>query len=354
MEIKEQIKEIKQSFRLMMDGMVAASMRNKGVDYKLNWGATLPRLKAKAEEIGQNYDLAIALWKENVRECKILATMLMPAEKMLPEVADIWMEQTDCQEIAEQATFNLYQYLPYAPEKAYTWIASDKELYQLCGFHILSRLFMNHQEPNERGINEFIDQALAALQGDSLIVKKAAMNAVMRFAELGLVYERLAKSAVERLLDNYLEMNNHRKTPERYSILRAVYSIHGHFTIDELKARLDKEMDFPVSRATLYNTLNLFLSLRLVIRHRFQGSTKYEACYDNQSHCHQICSQCGKVTEIKSPEIIAAVESLQLKRFRKDGFTLYIYGICSTCQAKSAKRKKATKKKSNNKNTAEK
>ena len=162
-------------------------------------------------------------------------------------------------------------------------------------------------------------------------------------------------SAVERLLDNYLEMNNHRKTPERYSILRAVYSIQGHFTIDELKARLDKEMDFPVSRATLYNTLNLFLSLRLVIRHRFPGSTKYEACYDNQSHCHQICSQCGKVTEIKSPEIIAAVESLQLKRFRKDGFALYIYGICSTCQAKSAKRKNATKKKeSNNKNTAEK
>ena len=161
-------------------------------------------------------------------------------------------------------------------------------------------------------------------------------------------------SAVERLLDNYLEMNNHRKTPERYSILRAIYSINGHFTIDELKARLAKDMDFPVSRATLYNTLNLFMSLRLVIRHRFQGSTKYEACYDNQSHCHQICSVCGKVTEIKSPEIIAAVESLQLKRFRKDGFTLYIYGICSACQLKSAKRNKSTLKKSNNKNTAEK
>ena len=70
-------------------------------------------------------------------------------------------------------------------------------------------------------------------------------------------------SAVERLLDNYLEMNNHRKTPERYSILRAVYSIHGHFTIDELKARLDKEMDFPVSRATLYNTLSGIVSKAL-------------------------------------------------------------------------------------------
>ena len=160
-------------------------------------------------------------------------------------------------------------------------------------------------------------------------------------------------SAVERLLDNYLEMNNHRKTPERYSILRAIYSINGHFTIDELKARLAKEMDFPVSRATLYNTLNLFLSLRLVIRHRFQGSTKYEACYDNQSHCHQICSICGKVTEIKSPELIEAVENMHLKRFRKDGFTLYIYGICSACQLKKSKCKKPTGTKSNNKNTTE-
>lgn len=199
MDINTQVKEIKQSFRLMMDGAVAKSMRDKGLDYKLNWGATLPRLRQKADEIGKNYDLAIALWKENVRECKILATMIMPADEVLPGVIDIWMEQTDTQEIAEQATFNLYQYLPYAPMKAYTWMASDKELYQLCGFHILSRLFMNRQEPNERGINEFIDQALAALQGDSIAVRKAAMSALQRFADLGLVYERLAKSALKTI-----------------------------------------------------------------------------------------------------------------------------------------------------------
>jgi 3-methyladenine DNA glycosylase AlkD len=198
MDIQAQVKEIKQSFRQMMDGAVAQSMRNKGVDYKLNWGATLPRLREKADEIGKNYDLAIALWKENVRECKILATMVMPADVVLPEVIDIWMEQMPTQEIAEQAAFNLFQYLPYAPEKAYTWMASDKELYQLCGFHILSRLFMNKQEPNERGINEFIDQAIVALQESSIPVRKAAMACMMRFSELGLVYERIAKSALKQ------------------------------------------------------------------------------------------------------------------------------------------------------------
>lgn len=150
-------------------------------------------------------------------------------------------------------------------------------------------------------------------------------------------------TAVERILDNYLEMNNHRKTPERYTILKAIYTTNGHFTLEELNDRLATELNFPVSRATLYNTINLFLELRLVIRHRFQGSTKYEACYDNNSHCHQICTMCGKVTEVKSPELIMAVESMHLKRFRKDGFTLYVYGVCSSCQTKLTKRKKQEK-----------
>lgn len=198
-QIQERVKDIKQSFRLMMDGKTAQSMRDKGVEYKLNWGASIPMLKEKAEEIGKDYHLAIELWKADVRECKILATMIMPANEILPEVVDLWMEQTVSQEIAEQASFNLYQYLPYAPAKAYQWMASEKELYQLCGFHVLTRLFMNKQEPNERGINEFIDQALAALQGPSMMVRKAAMQSMIRFAELGLVYERMAKSALKSI-----------------------------------------------------------------------------------------------------------------------------------------------------------
>ena len=146
------------------------------------------------------------------------------------------------------------------------------------------------------------------------------------------------------ILDTYLEMNNHRKTPERYTILKAIYNIDGHFTLEELSDKLIKDYGFRVSRATLYNTIKLFMELRLVIRHRFQGSTKYEACVDNSSHSHQICTVCGKVKEVKSQELASAIEDLHLHRFRKDGFTLYIYGICSTCQTKLTKKKRELKK----------
>ena len=152
--------------------------------------------------------------------------------------------------------------------------------------------------------------------------------------------------AVLRILDSYLEVNNHRKTPERYTILKAIYKTEGHFTLDELSERLVKDYNFPVSRATLYNTLKLFLQLRLVVRHRFQEATVYEACYDSMSHSHQICTVCGKVTEVKTPLVSEAIDETHLKRFRKDGYTLYIYGVCSTCQAKLTKMKNKQLKKS--------
>ena len=204
MDIQQKVKEIKQSFHQMMDGATAQSMRQKGLDYKLNWGATLPRLKEMAAELKGDeslslYDLAIALWKEDVREFKILATMLMPPEEILPEVVDIWMEQTTTVELAEQAAFNLYQHLPFAAEKAYLWLSAADDLPQICGYHVLSRLFSRRMEPNERGINEFVDQALTALQSSNPILRKAAMQSLIHFADMGLMYERIARSAIHTI-----------------------------------------------------------------------------------------------------------------------------------------------------------
>ncbi len=87
-DTQQRLKEIKQSFRLMMDGVTAQSMRNKGLDYHLNWGASQAMLRDKADEIGKDHDLAIALWKEDVRECKILATMVMPADTMEEDLVE--------------------------------------------------------------------------------------------------------------------------------------------------------------------------------------------------------------------------------------------------------------------------
>ena len=197
-KVDSKVREIKQNFRFMMNGPASQSMRDKGLDYHLNWGVPFIQLKSMASEIGKDYDLAVALWKENIRECKILATLLMPADKMPQEVAEIWMEQTHSQEMAEMQAFNLYQYVSYAPVIAYRWMASHEDVYQICAYDILGRLFMKGQEPNERGINEFIDQAVTVLKQGSAGVRHAAMNAILRFVELGVVYERVAKSALKR------------------------------------------------------------------------------------------------------------------------------------------------------------
>ena len=197
-KVDSKVREIKQNFRFMMNGPASQSMRDKGLDYHLNWGVPFIQLKSMASEIGKDYDLAVALWKENIRECKILATLLMPADKMPQEVAEIWLEQTHSQEMAEMQAFNLYQYVSYAPVIAYRWMASHEDVYQICAYDILGRLFMKGQEPNERGINEFIDQAVTVLKQGSAGVRHAAMNAILRFVELGVVYERVAKSALKR------------------------------------------------------------------------------------------------------------------------------------------------------------
>lgn len=181
-----------------MNGPASQSMREKGAGYGLNWGVPFTQLRQMAKNLPKDYHLAVALWKENVRECKILATLCMPPAEMPEEVADIWMEQTTTQELAEMQAFNLYQYVSYAPKIAYRWMASGKDLYEICAYSILGRLFMRGIEPNSRGINEFLDQAVAALHSPSSGVRHAAMNAVTRFADLGLVYERMAKTALKR------------------------------------------------------------------------------------------------------------------------------------------------------------
>ena len=201
METNEKLKNIKQSFRLVMNGPASQSMREKGLSYKINWGVPFTTLKEMAAEYGKDYSLAIALFKENIRECKILATMIMPVEKFQADLADVWMEQIDNQEMAEMIAFNLLQYTDYAPAIAYKWIAGANVFYQISGYSILSRLFMNGQEPNDRGRDEYLDQVVTALSGDNTGLKHAALNSVMRFVELGDAFQHAASVTLKGIVE---------------------------------------------------------------------------------------------------------------------------------------------------------
>ena len=199
MDTNEKLKKIKQSFRLMMNGPTSQSMRDRGLEYKINWGVPVPQLRTMASEYGKDSDLAIALFKEDIRECKLLATMIMPPDRMLPDLVDVWMEQICSQEVAEQLAYNLLQYLDFAPSLAYEWIAGSQPIYQLTGYQILARLFMKKREPDERGINEFLDQVEATLTNGDMSVRHAAYNCLLRFCDLGDEYEKIAHKALHHL-----------------------------------------------------------------------------------------------------------------------------------------------------------
>lgn len=181
-DVHETIKEIKSKFRLFMNGVVSQSMRDKGMQYKLIFGIEYPRIKEIALAYEPDHELAQALWKEDIRECKIMAGLLQPVDTFYPEIAEIWIEDMRYPELAEYTVMNLFQHLPYASEAAFRWIADDREYFQFCGFLLMSRLLMKGVQLDERSEAEFLDQAFTAVEGNSMIVKRSASSSLCKFA----------------------------------------------------------------------------------------------------------------------------------------------------------------------------
>lgn len=201
-EVQDTIRHIKSELRLAMNGIASSYMRENGMDYKLNFGVEIPRLRTIAEEFPHDHQLAQALWKENIRECKLLAGMLQPTDSFYPEIADIWMESITNTEIAQHTVMNLFCNLPYASEKAFQWIADEQEMPQICGYLILARLFMQGKEPNEMAENEFLDQAESAINSTAE-VRRAACSAIQKYQSLNEVAFRKGK----HILDNFTNRN---------------------------------------------------------------------------------------------------------------------------------------------------
>ena len=172
---EDTIKDIKKEFRAAMNGILSAKMREAGMPYKLCFGVELPRLQQIAREFTPDHSLAQQLWNENIRESKLLATMLMPIENFYPEIADIWVDEIPTAEVAQVASMQLFSRLPYAPTIAFEWIASDSEMRQLCGCLVIARLLIQGAVLNERSLLELRDQIEALRPTASLPLRKAIL-----------------------------------------------------------------------------------------------------------------------------------------------------------------------------------
>ncbi|MDE7462255.1 MAG: transcriptional repressor [Muribaculaceae bacterium] len=134
-------------------------------------------------------------------------------------------------------------------------------------------------------------------------------------------------------LTEYLRDRHLRKTPERFAILEKAVDLTAHFGVDQLYNALEAE-GYHVSRATVYNTLELLVEAGILNRHLFAtNQARYELA--RGSHLHLICRKCGRIREVDEPELTARLLTETYQDFSPEYSSSSVYGVCAECAKKT-------------------
>jgi Fur family transcriptional regulator, ferric uptake regulator len=142
--------------------------------------------------------------------------------------------------------------------------------------------------------------------------------------------------AAREILTRFLrESGKHRSTPERFAILEAVLRTQGHFDAEGLYYRMIAE-GAKVSKATVYNTLDILQSAGLVSKYRFAEKTsRYEKAFGRPQHHHMVCLSCGDIIEFVNDKLERIQEEVSHARgFRPQSYSLQVFGTCAKCSKK--------------------
>ncbi len=195
----EIIRDIRTDLRLAMNGVVSSSMRDKGMDYKMNFGVDVPRIKGIAQKYEASTALAEQIWKLDVREMKILATMLYPVDQFTQSKADEWIDEIVNQEIREHICLNLLQNLPYANVLVEKWSADADESIRLTGYWLLVRLMLIKSDLVQSiNLRQVIEKALLDVHSDNGLLSKAALNVLKQIIRRD---EKLSEEIMTQIAD---------------------------------------------------------------------------------------------------------------------------------------------------------
>lgn len=188
-----------------MNGVISTSMRQKGMNYKLIFGVPIPEIKHIAAAHKPDAELARALWKEDVREMKILATLLFPAGSMTQEEALAWMREIPYPEIAEQCCNNLFPTVEQPDQLALKFLADKKSPFgRMCGFLLWAQLFKKNLAVEKSRVEAFLAECTCTIHPDveagatasSWQEKQAAVQALKFFGRLSPVNAQDALSVI--------------------------------------------------------------------------------------------------------------------------------------------------------------